>query len=113
MQTAKRCIADLIRLSEKGRGKITSQAIGDYFAEWRAIENNLLYKCQSKLTDDEHERRAQAYHLGGSDVDMAARLGISAEAFGWWRRRNGLPPKGISGKRLGRAIGTDYGGGMA
>ena len=108
MNTIARCVADLIRLSKKQKGKVTEQGIGDYLAEWRAIENGLLYKRQSQLSKDEHARRVKAYHAGGSDLDMASRIGISTQAYAEWRRRNGLPPKGIHGKRQGRAIGTDY-----
>ena len=113
MTTITRCVADLIRLSMKQKGKVTEQGIGAFLIEWRNMENNLTYKRESRLSKDEHKRRVKAYHAGGSDLDMASRIGISPGAYAEWRRRNGLPPKGIHGKRLGRAVGTNYEGGIA
>ena len=70
----------------------TSDQIGQYLKEWRSIENTHDYKMM--ISDDEHKRRLLSYAQGGSDIEMANRIGLSQQAYNVWRRRNNLPPRG-------------------
>ena len=92
--TTSRFFRDLVYISSKANHKITLSGITRFMDEWRTIENNLTYRGHSERLTQEYERRLQEYLRGGSDADIAARLGMNKGTFSCWRIKQNLPPLG-------------------
>lgn len=64
------------------------------FQRWRA-KAGLPAKTPNKgqhVTPREQARRMRAYRAGGTDEDIAQRLGLKLATFRGWRQAQGLPP---------------------
>ncbi len=94
-------VTDMRTLQRRHNVEFHRNAITKFIDEWRAGENGYLSK-------EEEQRRVDAYNMGGSDVDIAYRLGIPAATFQSWRQRKNLPIMGKGGRRYGRPLGTNY-----
>ena len=97
MSTIANCVYDLTRLTDKYCDTVGIIGISDYLDEWRIQENALTNRGPLQLSREEHARRMMSYRLGGSDLVMAVRVGCRRQSFFEWRKRQGLPPKGVPG----------------
>ena len=66
---------------------LTYEGVCSWFAN-RGLRSNKLNK-----NNGEYDRRLKAYHKHDTDVAAAKEVGLTAKAFGGWRRYVGLPSK--------------------
>ena len=96
-------VYEMVHLQGKYQVQFTQAKVTKFVDYYRVQQSSFLPRT-------EEERRVESYTIGGSDADMAARLGLTRKSFTAWRVSRNLPANGRSGKRFGRALGTNYEG---
>ena len=82
------CIYGITRVTDNVSIHIDEEAVTNLLQTWR-MDN--VSGCTRRVQDkNEEARRMISYRLGGTDKQMAERLGMKSRTFGNWRLVRGL-----------------------